>query len=79
MGTKQMRVSEETYARIKSENREGETLAETLDRLVNDYSIADFAHDTAEIDEERPDPEEMERIFEEEDEAATEEIEDQVL
>lgn len=35
MGTKQMRVSEDLYARVKSENREEETLAETLDRLVS--------------------------------------------
>jgi hypothetical protein len=50
MGTKQMRVSEDLYARVKSENREGETLAETLDRLVGGYSLTDFADDAAELD-----------------------------
>jgi hypothetical protein len=49
MGTKQMRVSEDLYARVTSENREGETLAETLDRLVGGYSLTDFADDTAEL------------------------------
>ena len=50
MGTKQMRVSEDLYARVKSENREGETLAETLDRLVGGYSLTDFADDAAELE-----------------------------
>jgi hypothetical protein len=50
MGTKQMRVSEDLYARVKSANREGETLAETLDRLVGGYSLTDFADDAAELD-----------------------------
>lgn len=42
MGTKQMRVSEELYARVKAENRKGETLAETLDRLVGGQSLRDL-------------------------------------
>lgn len=50
METKQMRVSEDLYARVKSENREGETLAETLDRLVGGYSLTEFADDCAELD-----------------------------
>lgn len=50
MGTKQMRVSDDLYARVKSENREGETLAETLDRLVGGYSLTDFADDAKELD-----------------------------
>lgn len=50
MGTKQMRVSEDLYARVKSENRDGETLAETLDRLVGGYSLTDFADDAEELD-----------------------------
>lgn len=45
-----MRVSEDLYARVKSENREGETLAETLDRLVGGYSLTDFADDATELD-----------------------------
>jgi hypothetical protein len=45
-----MRVSDDLYARVKSENREGETLAETLDRLVGGYSLTDFADDAKELD-----------------------------
>jgi len=50
MGTKQMRVSEDLYARVKSENREDETLSETLDRLVGGYSLIDFADDAEDLD-----------------------------
>ena len=50
MGTKQIRVSEDLYARVKSENRGDETLGETLERLVGDYSLTDFADDAAELD-----------------------------
>lgn len=45
-----MRVSEELYARVESENRDDETLAETLDRLVGGYSLTEFADDAAELD-----------------------------
>ena len=47
MGTKQIRVSEDLYARIRSENREDETLGETLERLVGEYTLEDFAADAA--------------------------------
>lgn len=50
MGTKQMRVSDDLYARVKAANREGETLAETLDRLVGGYSLTDFADDATALD-----------------------------
>lgn len=50
MGTRQMRVSEDLYARVKSENRDDETLAETLDRLVGGYSLTEFADDAAELE-----------------------------
>jgi predicted CopG family antitoxin len=50
MGTKQIRVSEDLYARVQSETREGETLGETLERLVDDYSLLDFADDAADLD-----------------------------
>lgn len=45
-----MRVSEDLYARVKSENRSDETLAETLDRLVGGYSLTEFADDAADLD-----------------------------
>jgi predicted CopG family antitoxin len=50
MGTKQIRVSEDLYARVKSENRGDETLGETLERLVGGYSLTDFSDDAAELD-----------------------------
>jgi len=50
MGTKQIRISEDLYARVQSENKEGETLSETLERLVGGYSLTDFADDAAELD-----------------------------
>jgi hypothetical protein len=50
MDTRQIRVSENLYARVEFENREGETLGETLERLVEDYSLTDFADDAVAID-----------------------------
>lgn len=50
MATKQMRVSDDLYARVKAANRDGETLAETLDRLVGGYSLTDFADDATALD-----------------------------
>lgn len=47
MGTKQVRVSESLYVRIEAERREGETMAETLERMVGDYGLVDFAADAA--------------------------------
>ncbi len=46
-------MSEDLYARVQSENREGESLGETLERLVDDYSLMDFANDAAELDLDR--------------------------
>ena len=50
MATRQIRVSEDLYARVQSENREGESLGETLERLVDDYSLVDFSDDVAELE-----------------------------
>lgn len=50
MATRQIRISEDLYARVESENREGETLGETLERMVDDYTLLDFSDDVAEID-----------------------------
>jgi len=50
MATEQIRVSERLYAQIKSESQPDETLGETLERLVDDYSLTDFATDAAELD-----------------------------
>ena len=50
MGTKQIRVSEDLYARIESEKEPDETLGEALERLVGGYSLTEFADDAAELD-----------------------------
>lgn len=41
--TKTIRVSEELHARIKAHSREGETLNETLDRLLRGPSLRELA------------------------------------
>lgn len=43
MGTKQIRVSERLYARVKAEKREDETIGEALERMVGGYDLLDFA------------------------------------
>jgi len=43
MGTKQVRLDEDVYARIKSEKREEETFSDTIDRLTSDWSLAQWA------------------------------------
>lgn len=40
-------MSGDLYARVRSENREGETLGETLKRLVNDDTLEDFGNNAA--------------------------------
>jgi len=83
MGTKQIRVHEDTYERIKSENREGESLADTVDRMLGEYSLLEFSDNVAaiteETDEEHPSASELEELTEAADEANTEEIEEQLL
>lgn len=41
--TKTIRVSEELHARIKAHSREGETLSETLERLIRGPSLRELA------------------------------------
>lgn len=43
MGTKQIRVSEEFHAYLKSKQRAGETLGETAERLGRDFSLYEWA------------------------------------
>ncbi|MFB6176928.1 MAG: hypothetical protein ABEI99_07260 [Halobaculum sp.] len=52
MGTRQVEISETLYARVEAANRPDETLGETLEGLVDDYSLTDFAEDMAENDPE---------------------------
>lgn len=77
MGTKQIRVSEALYARVQSENREDETLGETLERLVDDYTLEDFADDASPASDEW-DTQELEASLEESDRRDRDELEDQL-
>jgi len=43
MGTKQVRLDEDVYARIKDEKREHETFSDAIDRLTSDWSLAQWA------------------------------------
>lgn len=42
MGTKQVRLDEDVYARIADEKRPNETFSETVERLITDWSLAEF-------------------------------------
>jgi len=78
MGTKQIRVSEDVHARVKAANEEGETLGETLERLLNDYGLVDFADDMADVAEEHPSVDEREQAIEESDRRNREELAEQL-
>jgi len=43
MGTKQVRLDEDVYARIKDQKREEETFSDAIDRLTTDWSLAQWA------------------------------------
>lgn len=43
MGTKQVRLDEDVYARIEDAKREDETFSEAVDRLTSDWSLAQWA------------------------------------
>jgi predicted CopG family antitoxin len=68
MGTKQVRVSEQLYARVQSEKREGESFSDALERMVGDYGLTDFADDVAEASD-AWDTEALEAELEADDEA----------
>lgn len=51
--TKTIRVSEDLHARIKAHSREGETLSETLDRLIRGPSLRELAGILSDEDAER--------------------------
>lgn len=52
MASKQIRVSDRLYARVKSETREGETMGEALERMTNDFSLLDVVSENPEYDAE---------------------------
>jgi predicted CopG family antitoxin len=43
MGTKQVRLDEDVYARIQDAKREDETFSDAVDRLTSDWSLAQWA------------------------------------
>lgn len=43
MGTKQVRLDEDVYARIQDEKRDDETFSDAVDRLTSDWSLAQWA------------------------------------
>lgn len=52
MPTKSVRFDIELYERVMARKREGETVSETVERLIDDVSLLDLA-DGSEHDEER--------------------------
>ena len=77
MGTKQIRVSEDLYARIESEKRPDETLGEALERLIADYTLEQFAADAAPVAD-AWDTEELEEDLETSDRQNREELDEQL-
>lgn len=71
MGTKQVRIEENVYARIADKKREDETFSEAIDRLISDWSLADWGtgRPQEEIDEHRA-------LIEDIEQAGREEIDD---
>lgn len=43
MGTKQVRLDEDVYARIEDKKREDETFSEAIDRLTSDWTLTEWA------------------------------------
>ncbi len=43
MGTKQVRLDEDVYARIADKKREDETFSEAIDRLTSDWTLTEWA------------------------------------
>lgn len=73
MGTKQVRLDEDVYERIKSRKRDDETFSEAIDRLTGGYTLLDFADDDPGID-----PDRHRQILAERDEQSDRETEERV-
>lgn len=43
MGSKQVRLDEDVYARIQDEKRDDETFSDAVDRLTSNWSLAGWA------------------------------------
>ncbi|TKX74308.1 hypothetical protein EXE46_10065 [Halorubrum sp. GN11_10-6_MGM] len=73
MSTRNVRLDEDVYERIKSEKRPDETFSETVERLIGRASLLDLAGILS--DEEA---DEFRRAIDESDEAGTREIDELV-
>lgn len=43
MGSKQVRLDEDVYARIEDQKRDDETFSEAIDRLTSDWSLVEWS------------------------------------
>jgi len=71
MGTRDVRLDEDVYERIKSEKRPNETFSETIDRLIGEASLLDLVGVLS-----NEQAAEFRRAIEESDEAGKLEIDD---
>lgn len=42
MGTKQVRLDEDVYAKLEDKKRAGESFSDVIDRLTSDWSLAEW-------------------------------------
>jgi len=71
MGTKTVRLEDDVYERVKEQKRDDETFSETIDRIMSDYTLMDFARETTDDG-----VEEMDAAFDRLEERGEEELED---
>lgn len=43
MGTKQIRLDEDVYARIEDKKRDGESFSDAIDRLTDDWRLSEWS------------------------------------
>ena len=77
MGTKQVRVSERLYARVEDEKRDGESFSDALERMVDGYSLLDFAADVEDVSD-AWDTAALEADFEADDEESREALDEEL-
>jgi len=53
MGTKNVRLDDDVYERVKAHKREDETFSDAVARLIEDVSLLDLADEGKEYDAER--------------------------
>jgi len=66
MASRQVRVSDELYARVEAEKRPDESFSDALERMIGDYGLLDFADEVADASD-AWDTADLERQFEEAD------------